>query len=442
VRPTLVCFGLCLGLPLIAIPLGAQAAPDTSRSVQDSALRVFFDCPNFDRGCDFDFMRTEIGFVNWVRNREDAHVHILISTQVTGGGGDAYTITFIGLKQFRGTTDTLHYVSNTTETRDEIRRGLARVLKLGLVRFAALTPLAPRMDVTYSAPAAGQTAAAVYDPWDYWVFRIGMNGNYSAQKAINNFGIFTDLSASRITERLKVRLSLNGGYRENNFHIRYDPDSAATFSSLTRNYGASALVARSAGGRWSAGLRGSITQSTFLNQRHQIRVTPAVEYDVFPYSQSTRRLMTLQYAVGVAHFAYIETTIYEKKSEALPLQTLTLSVSATQPWGTVFGSVEGSAYYRNSTLNKNSLSFFGSTQVRLIKGLSISLFGNTSIVHDQIFLSGQGIDEPTLLLQRRQLETSFFYQAFVGMSYSFGSIYNNIVNPRFEGGGGSFFFSN
>jgi len=108
----------------------------------------------------------------------------------------------------------------------------------------------------------------------------------------------------------------------------------------------------------------------------------------------------------------------------------------------VFGSVEGSAYYRNQTLNKNSIAFFGSTQVRLIKGLSISLFGNASIVHDQIFLSGQGIDEPTLLLQRRQLETSFFYQAFVGLSYSFGSIYNNIVNPRFEGGGGVFFFSN
>src|SRR3989449_1742670 len=264
VRPTLVCFGLCLGLPPIAIPLGAQAAPDTSRSVQDSALRVFFDCPNFDRGCDFDFMRTEIGFVNWVRNREDAHVHILISTQMTGGRGNAYTITFIGLKQFRGTTDTLHYVSNTTETRDEIRRGLARVLKLGLVRFAALTPLAPRMDVTYSAPAAGQTTAAVYDPWDYWVFRIGMNGNYSAQKSINNFGIFTDLSASRITERLKVRLSLNGGYRENNFHIRYDPHSAATFSSLTPNYRASAVGARGAGGRWAAGPGGPLTQSPVL----------------------------------------------------------------------------------------------------------------------------------------------------------------------------------
>src|SRR3989441_1878440 len=227
VSPPLVCFGLCLGLPLIAIPLGAQAAPDTIRSVQDSALRVFFDCPNFDRGCDFDFMRTEIGFVNWVRNREDAHVHILISTQVTGGGGDAYTITFIGLKQFRGTTDTLHYVSNTTETRDEIRRGLARVLKLGLVRFAAVTPVAQRLDVTYSAPAAAQTAAAVHDPWDYWVFRIGMNGDYSAQKSINNFGIFTDLSASRITERLKDRLSLNCGFPGNNIHNPHAPHPAA-----------------------------------------------------------------------------------------------------------------------------------------------------------------------------------------------------------------------
>src|SRR2546425_12985894 len=166
VRPILVCLSLCLGLPFGTIPLSAQAGPDTSRSVQDSALRVFFDCPNFDRGCDFDFMRTEIGFVNWVRNREDAHVHILISTQVTGGGGDAYTITFIGLKQVRGTTDTLDYRANTTETRDEIRRGLVRVLKLGLVRFAALTPLAPRMDGAYSAPAAGPTAAAACRPRD------------------------------------------------------------------------------------------------------------------------------------------------------------------------------------------------------------------------------------------------------------------------------------
>jgi hypothetical protein len=274
------------------------------------------------------------------------------------------------------------------------------------------------------------------------VFRISLNGNFSAQKSTNDFGIFASVSANRITDTWKVRLSLNGGYRENNFHIRFTSDSAATFGSLSRNYGANVLGVRSLGGRWSAGLRGSIAQSTFLNQRHQLRITPALEYDFFPYAQSTRRLMTLQYAVGLAHFAYIDSTIYERTSEALLLQRITLSVSATQPWGTVSGSVEGSAYLRQSTLNKNSLSFFGSTNVRLIKGLSLNLFANASIVHDQIFLSGRGIDETTLLLQRRQLETSFFYQAFMGLSYSFGSIYNNIVNPRFEGGGGFFFISN
>jgi hypothetical protein len=425
----------------VATALG-QNPSDTSRTAQDSVLRAFFDCPNFDRGCDFDFMRTEIGFVNWVRNRQDAHVHILISTQRTGGGGDDYTITFIGLQQFRATTDTLHYVSNATDTRDEIRKGLARVLKLGLVRFVAGTPLAGRLDVTYQAPAGTRTAAAVQDPWDNWVFRISMNGNYSAQKSNNDLGIFATLSANRVTERWKIRLSVNGGYTESNFHLRIDSVTAETFRSLTRNYGASALVVRSAGGRWSAGLRGSITHSTFLNQRHQIRFAPALEYDFFPYTQSTRRLVTLQYAVGVAQFAYTDTTIYQKTAEALPVQTLTLSVAATQPWGTVSGTVEGSAFYRGNTLNKNKLSFFGSTQVRLLKGLSINFFGNAEIVHDQLFLSGKGVDAPTLLLRRRQLETSFFYQTFVGLSYSFGSIYNNIVNPRFEGGGGFFFFSN
>jgi hypothetical protein len=42
------------------------------------------------------------------------------------------------------------------------------------------------------------------------------------------------------------------------------------------------------------------------------------------------------------------------------------------------------------------------------------------------------------LLRRKQLETSYNYYAYVGISYSFGSIFNNAVNPRFgsSGGGG------
>jgi hypothetical protein len=36
-------------------------------------------------------------------------------------------------------------------------------------------------------------------------------------------------------------------------------------------------------------------------------------------------------------------------------------------------------------------------------------------------------------VQRRQLATSYSYYISFGVSYSFGSIHNNIVNSRFNG---------
>ena len=66
---------------------------------QDSALRVFLDCPN--TYCDFDYYRTEITFVNWVRDRQFADLHLLITSQGTGGGAE-HTLAFIGLRRFAG----------------------------------------------------------------------------------------------------------------------------------------------------------------------------------------------------------------------------------------------------------------------------------------------------------------------------------------------------
>ena len=438
-RRVLAVLGLVCAL---SVPVAAQNPPDTTRSALDSALRVFFDCPNFGQGCDFDFIRTEITFVNWVRDRESADVHLLISTQETGGGGDEYTLTFIGRGRFAGSTDTLRFFSTSTQTSDEVRHGLARVIKIGLMHYVASTPLADKIQISYTAPAVQTAAAAVHDPWNYWVFTVRLGGNYFAEKSQNFFNTNAGLSATRTTELWKFNFSVNGRYSESNFHLREDSVTAFTIRSVQRNYDGNALLVRSLGDHWSGGLRGSGSHSTFLNQRHVLTLTPAVEYAFFPYSQSTRRFVTLQYAIGIKEFSYLDTTIYDRTTETLPLQTLTLSVTATQPWGTVFVSAQGSAFYRNNTLNKNSLPFFGNADVRLFKGFSLSLFGSVSFIHDQLFLPKAGVDEATLLLQRRQLETSFSYQAFLSLSYRFGSTYNNIVNPRFGSGGGFFFISN
>jgi hypothetical protein len=54
-------------------------------------------------------------------------------------------------------------------------------------------------------------------------------------------------------------------------------------------------------------------------------------------------------------------------------------------------------------------------------------------IHDQINLAKGNVSQEDVLLQRRQLATSYEYYGSIGIRYSFGSIYTNVVNPRFGG---------
>ena len=132
---SLLCYAILLLLGMSA-PRAAAA-----QNVQAAALKTYLDCNDF-QGCDFDFFRTEITAVNWVRDRQVADIHILVTTQTTGSGGREYTATFIGLGRFAGVSDTLTYASPPAAPQDEVRRGLARVFRAGLVRYIARTPAA------------------------------------------------------------------------------------------------------------------------------------------------------------------------------------------------------------------------------------------------------------------------------------------------------------
>jgi hypothetical protein len=61
-------------------------------------------------------------------------------------------------------------------------------------------------------------------------------------------------------------------------------------------------------------------------------------------------------------------------------------------------------------------------------------------VKDQIYLSKGGATEEEVLLRLRQLGTDYRFFVRFGLRYRFGSIFNNVVNPRFERGGGGIFF--
>jgi hypothetical protein len=77
----------------------------------------------------------------------------------------------------------------------------------------------------------------------------------------------------------------------------------------------------------------------------------------------------------------------------------------------------------------------GNIQFRIVRGLSVNARGSIAWVKNQIYLSADGVTDEEALLDLRQRATSFEYDASVGFSLQFGSIFNNVVNNRFSGGG-------
>jgi hypothetical protein len=89
--------------------------------------------------------------------------------------------------------------------------------------------------------------------------------------------------------------------------------------------------------------------------------------------------------------------------------------------------------------SKNRVTLFANANVRIVRGLSVNFFGNIARVRDQVFLPRRNASDEEVLLRQRDLQTSFDYRVNMNIRFTFGSIFNNIVNPRFDSGGGNFF---
>jgi hypothetical protein len=186
------------------------------------------------------------------------------------------------------------------------------------------------------------------------------------------------------------------------------------------------------------GVNLSARRSDNENMDLAARGAPGLEFNVFPYHESTTRQLTVLYEIGVSRFQYRDTTIFDKVSETRPNQSLTASLVTKQPWGSTYLSLSGGSNLDDWSQNRVTL--FGSLNIRVVKGLQANFFGSYSRLRDQLYLPKGGATDEEVLLRLRQLQTSYRYFVSVGLSYTFGSIFNNIVNPRFGGGGDQVFF--
>ncbi len=406
-----------LGLMLLnAGGISAETSPDCAEQLQEQALRVFLDGFGGTQ-----YIKEEIPFINYVRDSEQAQVHMIYSARSTGAMSTERTVTFIGLGEFEGLNDTLSCVTRSDDTTDYRRAELVRIMKLGLMRYVSKTPQSDGVNITYTGTAKPKAAT---DRWDYWVFSMSFSGSYGGQESYEDMSFSGGFSANRVTEALKLNFGFSSYYSEGKYEYG-DLD----YKDISKSNDFQALAVKSISDHLSIGAYGSTSQSLYYNIAQSYEIAPAAEYNIFPYAESSHREFRIFYRIGYKHNRYEEETIYFETDEDLFCHSLSIRYDTKARWGSMSAALEGFNYLHDFDLN--SLLFRSSFYFRLTEGLSLSLSGNYSAIHDQIELTRGGATEEEVLLRRKQLATDYRFSIYAGFQYRFGSRYSNIVNPRF-----------
>jgi hypothetical protein len=409
---------------LIGFMLAPTIAPQ-AQAAASSALTVFLDCRA--DGCDRDFFVTELPFVVWTQDRLDAEVHLLVTALQTGSGGSEYTVITLGQRRFEARGDTIVTTVPPNSTDDARRREMARMIKLALVPYVIRTNAASRISLEYEAPPAAPSGAnaVVSDPWNNWVYRVAAFGSGDGESQSSSYSLEGELSANRITEQWKLSTTAEYEYESSTFELEEGKVSFAL-----RNWDVETAIIRSLGDHWSAGGAVEASMSDFDNQDFASELQVALEYNFFPYREATSRQFIAALSVGARHFDYQETTIFLRDRETRAVARAVLAAETRQPWGSFNASVEHSRYLHD--LNLYSAELDANVNVRLSRGLSLEFGANAEKVNDQLYLPRGDASDDEVLTRQRALATEYRVGAYAGISFTFGSIYNTIVNPRFD----------
>lgn len=410
---------LVLFLPLIAFSQEESTEADTLRK---DALNVFMEASSY--------LKERITFINYVRDVKVADLVIISTTQRTGSGGREYTMFLEGQGKYKGMIDTLRYYSSPDETYDQRREKEVQALKLGLVRYIIKTPLVKFLEVDFTEPISSEVST---DKWNSWVFRMNIDGYMQGESLSSDLNVFGGISAGKVTEKWKFDFDIDYNFGKEIYEIEGEDTEY-----ISRSKSSDVLIVRSINDHWSVGGTAIAMTSTFGSYDFKFDVMPGIEYNIFPYSESTRRQFRFLYTIGYVYNDYIELTQFDKMKEGLFAHSLSSSFEVIQKWGTVDLSLEWSNYLKDFGLNRLSLN--GSIEWRIAKGLNFETGGMFSFIHDQINLPKSELSPEEILVGSREAATDFRFFTYFGLSYTFGSIYNNVVNPRFGSGGSMFFY--
>jgi hypothetical protein len=406
-------------LMLLAALLSGYAFSQDNEA-HTGVLNFYLDCYE----CDFDFVREQLPFVSFTRDPLAADVHILVTESNTGSGGEKFFLNFIGRNGLKGTDYEYNVTTIESDTDDEIRKALLQMLKIGILQYYSKTDFVNRLKLDIEESENRKADELIIDRWNKWVFSVQAGGDIQFEKSQSGMDLGTAFNARKIKEEWKTNLD---AYYSSEQEKYTDDDS--TITNKQHRTEMSAYFVKSLNEKWSAGVFATYTSMNYINTRNKTGAALGIEYNIFPWKECNRRVFAIQYWAGLNVIDYYERTIYDKLKETLFSEGLEVNLEMIQPWGEVRLGLEGRHYFHD--FSKNRLSLESDFSVRITKNLSVFCELQTDIIHDQLYLSASELSRDDILLERRKLATTYEISSELGIRFTFGSIYNNIVNERF-----------
>ena len=386
---------------------------------RDDKIRVFVEGIRLD----MDYMRRRMRYVDFVKEPAFADVHIIISNRVTGSGGQVYSLMFNNLTSDNMSDYTVSATTLSSDTYEEERKKITDALALGIMPYISQTKASEQLVFKYNGNDEDMNGENVEDPWNNWTFRGDVSGNANLEESRKSYYYSFNVRGDKVTEDWRIR---NNARRSVNTK-KYTSDGE-DYSSINTTTYASSSVVKSINSRWSVGAFVNLYNSNYQNLFYSISVKPAIEYNIFPWDISDRKVFTIAYYIGPKWNKYYEETIYDKLNENLWEQSLNLDLQLVQTWGEINGGLHATNYLQD--WSKNRITFDSNLSVRIIRGLSLRMGFRLENVHDQIYLAKGDVSLEDVLLNKVQLPSTFEVGADFGLRVQFGSIYNNIVNNR------------
>ena len=382
---------------------------------QEDKVKAYLDCSR----CDENFIKQETYFLDYVRDQDLADVVIFIRDIWNPSGGRSYEIEIDGNNEFTDIYSTTKVSGFSTDTSSSLRDKILNKLKLALVPFLdkAKYDLNVKIDTNFDDLEIND------DKWKNWVFEL--SGSYDSDKEesrrSNRYEIQFEID--KVTEDWRIGIDLERDERNREF---YSDDNV--YLSNRKTTSLRGRVVRSISDHFSAGVFFGAFQNTYENIDFNRYIAPAIEYSFYPYQDVLSKEITLAYRIGTGKRNYIEKTIYGYENQTLASQTLTLNVRFRQKWGNISSYIDGTQFFNDGT--KKRFSLRSNLDIRVFEGLAVRFSGNVSLIREQYSLAAGNTSVEDLLLQQRRIASDYETNFSIGLSYTFGSIYNSIINTR------------